>query len=180
MGVAFCVLGKARSPVSRHSIPFFVIGAALMVAGASRAAHAEIREATYEVQGVCFTGPDRAFDDALAMIANPGAVTNARPHMHVDWLIADGAIASRDELIGQCAIAFSQWTKGVDGNMHQHMYIPKGQMGIEFSKDPFPPDPEEGRRDGYVEDMDIEKARQDGLGSSGSTPTHEGHRRGAD
>ena len=131
-------------------------------------ANAEIREATYEIQGVCFDRFDRVFDDALEIRVNEGAVTNARPHMHVPWLIQDGFIADRGELLGKCAIAFSQWVKGADGNMHQMMYVPKGHTNIEFVKGNYPPSPEEAV-DNYFHGSDFETGSAMGCTDVGST-----------
>ena len=131
-------------------------------------ASADIREATYEVQGVCFDRIDRVFDDALEIRVNAGAVTNARPHMHVPWLIQDGVIRDRAELLGTCAIVFSQWVRGADGNMHQMAYVPKGHPGIEFVPGAYPPSPEEAI-DNYFHGSDFETGAAMGCIDVGST-----------
>lgn len=134
-------------------------------------ARAEIREATYEVQGWCFDRPDPVFSDALGGVVNKGAVTNARPHIHVEWLVKDGVIQSRDDLIGTCAVIYSQWVKGADGNMHQIAYVPKGHGGIEYTNGlPDAAIAEDNYRKG-----DIEMAGADGCSDVGSTKAGRGN-----
>ena len=135
-------------------------------------ASAEIREATYEVQGWCFQRVDPVFDDALTGIVSSDAVTNTRPHIHVEWLLKDGVIQSREELIGKCAVIYSQWVKGVDGNMHQLAYVPKGHAGIEFTNGL---ESAEAAADNYFKRGDQEMAASTGCADVGSTKAGRGN-----
>lgn len=135
-------------------------------------AHAEIREATYEVQAWCFRHPDPIFTDALGGVVNKGAITNARPHMHMEWLIKDGVIQSRMDLIGKCAIIYSQWVKGYDGAMHQMAYIPKGHGGIEYTNGLSSPDE---AIDNYFHGADQEQGAAMGCLDKGSTKAGRGN-----
>lgn len=141
---------------------------------------ADIREGTYEVQGVCFNHVDPVFPDALGGIFAPDSVTNARPHIHMQWLINDGVIESPADMLGKCYVIFSEWVKDSNGAVHQNAYIPKGEMSLRemTANDAFTF--ANVIKDGYIEDQDIEAAREKGLGSSGSTATHMGHRTGSE
>ena len=135
-------------------------------------AYADIKEATYEIQGWCFQHPDPLFADALGGMVNHGAITNARPHVHMEWLLKDGVIQSRMDLIGKCAIIYSQWVKGVDGNMHQIAYVPKGHAGIEYTNGLASPDE---AIDNYFHGADQEQGAAMGCLDKGSTKAGRGN-----
>ena len=135
-------------------------------------ASAEIREATYEVQGWCFQRADPVFDDALTGIVSSDAVTNTRPHIHTEWLIKDGVINSRDDLIGKCAVIYSQWVRGADGNMHQIAYVPKGHVGIDYTNGLADA---QDAADNYFKRGDQEMAASTGCADVGSTKAGRGN-----
>lgn len=138
-------------------------------------ASAEIREATYEIQGVCFDHVDPVFGDALGGRVNKGAVTNARFHIHTQWLINDGVIQSREDLLGKCAIVYSQWVKDEHGAFHQNAYVPKGHGGVEFTKGLSSP---EEAIDNYFHGSDFEAGAAMGCIDVGSTKGGRGNGQG--
>lgn len=140
-------------------------------------------EAEYEQQGVCFDHADAVFPDALGgRVNNDAGFRNTRLHWHVQWLINNGTIQSRDELLGKCAIMWFQTVRDGNGNDHLFGFIQKDEpQAIRFvSTTEALGFSTEARRREYIEDQDFEAATQKGLGSSGSTTTHQGHRRGSD
>ncbi len=143
-------------------------------------AHADIEEGSYEIQGWCFDHMDPVFPDALGGDHNSEAVTNARPHMHMEWLVKDGFIPSAEYMVGKCAVLFSAWVRDENGALHQMAYVPKTESGLQIVSRHEALNFTDSIVDQYIEDMDVENARRKGLGSSGSTPTHQGHRRGAE
>lgn len=143
-------------------------------------AHADIRDGDYDVQSICVSGPDPVFDDAVTGLHQRDVVRNARFHIHVRDLINDGVISHRDELYGRSFIFSGYWVSDENKAQHFQAYIPKKHALEEVTCAEAMQFSAEARKREYVEDMDFEKATNDGLGSSGSTPTHQGHRRGSE
>jgi hypothetical protein len=167
LGPPFVCLERRDSPVLGQYFLGFAIGFATGVATVfAIPAYADIKEATYEIQAVCFDHLDPVFDDAVGGRVNKGATTNARFHIHTQWLVNDGVIQDRTDLLGKCAIVYSQWVKDANGAFHQNAYIPKGHTGIEFTREFSSP---EEAIDNYFHGSDFETGSAMGCTDVGST-----------
>ena len=166
----------------------FAIMLALMLVFLPANVSARIEAGEFEIQGWCITGPDpradgtaehHAFDHAVTGLVNAEANKNDPPHVHVDDLINDGWIKSKEELYGRSFIFSGYWVEE-EGQNHFRAYVPKDDNALEEVSCEKALQVTADQKDGYLDGGvgDLEMQRQHGLGSDGQTTTEQGRPRG--